>query len=131
MLATRGRARCRSARGSRPGRRGGESGRATMAVPTRSATVRPEHRIPPPTGERLPLKANVFQAMQSANTQLLPLFPYMGAGAIVPCGATFHGGPIDWGRFFHTNPITEIVLALGTDGGNVQPGDVHVLAPTH
>lgn len=102
-----------------------------MAVSTQSAAPESRHRIPPPTGERLPLKANVFQAMQSANTQLLPLFPYLGAGAIVPCGATFQGGPIDWGRFFHTNPITEIVLALGTDGGSVLPGDVHVLAPTH
>jgi hypothetical protein len=89
------------------------------------------HRIPRPTGERLPLKTNVFEVMQSANTQLLPLFPYLGEGAIVPCGATFSGGPHDFGHFFHTNPLDEIVVAFGTDGGNIQPGDVHVLAKTH
>jgi hypothetical protein len=102
-----------------------------MAAPTETPAAKPPHRIPPPTGERIPLKANVFEKMQSANTQLLPLFPYMGVDAIVPCGATFCGGPYEFGRFFHSNPLDEIVLAFGTDGGNIQPGDVHVLAKTH
>jgi|SRR5581483_6849553 len=101
-----------------------------MASPTETA-AQPQHHIPPPTGERIPLKANVFEKMQSANTQLLPLFPYLGQDAIVPCGAIFCGGPYEFGRFWHANPLTEIVLAFGSDGGNILPGDVHVLAPTH
>jgi hypothetical protein len=102
-----------------------------MSVQPQSAARPASHRIPRPRGDRLPLKANVFEAMQSANTQLLPLFPYLGEGAIVPCGATFSGGQHDFGHFFHSNPLDEIVVAFGADGGNIQPGDVHVLAKTH
>jgi hypothetical protein len=102
-----------------------------MSVQPQSAARPASHRIPRPRGDRLPLKANVFEAMQSANTQLLPLFPYLGEGAIVPCGATFSGGPHDFGHFSHSNPLDEIVVAFGADGGNIQPGDVHVLAKTH
>ena len=60
---------------------------ASSAAPAR------EHRIPPPTGAREPLKVNVYERMQHANTQLVPLFPYYGPGAIVYSGALFRGGP--------------------------------------
>ena len=51
-----------------------------------------DHRIPPPDGTREPRKVNVFEQMQHANTQLIPLFPYYGPGAIVYSGAIFRGG---------------------------------------
>src|SRR6266852_5182252 len=89
-------------------------------------------RIAPPAVGKAPLKVNVYQAMQATNTTLLPLFPYLEAGAIVPCGAIFCGGPgRSFGHFFHTNPLNEVVLILGAHGGNVEAGDVHVLAKTH
>jgi len=43
----------------------------------------------------------------------------------------FSGGPHDFGHFFHTNPLDEVVLGFGTDRGNIRPEDVHVLAKTH
>jgi hypothetical protein len=89
-------------------------------------------RIRPPAAGKIPLKANIFAKMQTTNTTLLPLFPYRGDGAIVPCGAVFTGGPgRDFGHFFHTNPLDEVVLTFGAHGGNLQAGDVHVLAKTH
>ncbi len=95
--------------------------------PARSAP-----RIPPPTAGKIPLKVSIFEKMQTTNTTLLPLFPYRGEGAIVPCGAIFTGGPgRDFGHFFHTNPLDEVVLTFGASGGNVHAGDVHVLAKTH
>jgi len=89
-------------------------------------------RIAPSAAGKAPLKVNIYQAMQATNTTLLPLFPYLEEGAIVPCGAIFCGGPgRSFGHFFHTNPLNEVVLILGAQGGNVEAGDVHVLAKTH
>ena len=39
--------------------------------------------------EKVPMKVNAFDFIRGANTQLLPLFPYPGPGAIVPCCAAF------------------------------------------
>ena len=44
-------------------------------------------RIPPPDPDREPLKVNVYERMAKAAAELMPLFPYDSAGAIVPCGA--------------------------------------------
>ena len=41
-------------------------------------------RIPPPDPDREPLKVNVYERMAKAASQLMPLFPYDSAGAIVP-----------------------------------------------
>lgn len=102
-----------------------------MAVQSQPA-VRPRWRIAPPAPGQGPLKVNLFAQLQAANTTLLPLFPYLGEGAIVPCGAIFCGGPgRAFGHFFHTNPLDEVVLILGARGGTVEAGDVHVLAKTH
>ena len=47
--------------------------------------------IPPPRADRPPIRVNVFEAMQHSNTQLMPLFPYLHPGAMVP---VFR--PADW-----------------------------------
>lgn len=92
-----------------------------MAATTNSR----EHRIPLPTGRREALKANVFERMQSANTELVPLFPYYGPGAMVPCGALFRGGPDnDMGHFFHFNTQEEIVCVYGANGALLKTGQV-------
>ena len=65
-----------------------------------------------PTGHREPMKVNVFNFMTGASCQLLPLFPYHDAGAMVPCGAVFTGDPEDseFGHFFHYNTVQQVAV---------------------
>src|SRR5277367_6593309 len=92
----------------------------------------PVRRIAPPDGAREPLKANIFERMQIANTQLVPLFPYLGRGAMVPAGAIIQGGPgVDYGQFFHSNTVDEVVLVFGAAGSFVPTGMVMIGARTH
>jgi len=88
--------------------------------------------IPAPRRDRPPLKVNVFAAMQHANTQLVPLFPYLHRGAIVPGGATFRGGPTaDYGHFFHQNTQDEVVLTFAAEGALLVTGQVFVGGRLH
>jgi hypothetical protein len=82
--------------------------------------------IPPPRADRQPLHANLFNVMQKANTTLAPLFPYMHAGAMVPTGALFIGGPgRDYGQFFHHNSVDEIIIAFVARDANLQTGQLY------
>ncbi|MGH7907045.1 MAG: hypothetical protein ACREP6_10485 [Candidatus Binataceae bacterium] len=84
-------------------------------------------RIAPPDGCRAPMRVNLFERMRSANAQLVPLFPYLGAGAIVPAGAVFRGEPnASFGQFFHWNTVDEVVICLGAEGAFTDTGQVHV-----
>jgi hypothetical protein len=104
---------------------------ATMSVLTQPA-ARPARRIPPPAGDKEVLKANVFERMQSGNTQLLPLFPYCGEGDLVPCGAILRGEPgADWGHFFHWNTVDEVVTVFGGSGGLLHTGQVFATQKLH
>jgi hypothetical protein len=88
--------------------------------------------IPPPRADRPPLRVNVFEAMQHGNTQLMPLFPYLHPGAMVPAGAMIIGGPeADYGHFFHHNTQDEVVLALAANGAVLATGQVFVGARVH
>ena len=88
--------------------------------------------IPPPRPDRPPLCANVFEAMQHGNTQLLPLFPYLHPGAMVPAGAMLRGGPnAGYGHFFHHNTQDEVVVAMGANGCVLTTGQVFVGARIH
>ncbi len=92
----------------------------------------PMHRIPPPDGSREPMRVNLFDSMMLANTQLAPLFPYFGEGAIVPAGAIIRGGKDrDYGQFFHSNTVDEVVIAFGSAGSVTDTGFVFVGANTH
>ncbi len=63
--------------------------------------------------------------MQHANTQLVPLFPYYGPGAIVYSGALFRGGPgYDVGHFFHYNTVDEISFVWGAHGALLETGRI-------
>jgi hypothetical protein len=91
-----------------------------------------EPSIPPPRADRPPLKANVFAAMQHANTQLMPLFPYLHPGAMVPAGAILTGGPAaNYGHFFHHNTQDEVVVTLAANGCMLATGQVFVGARIH
>jgi hypothetical protein len=86
-----------------------------------------ELTIGAPRPDRPPLKVNVFAAMQHANTQLMPLFPYIHPGAMVPAGAILRGGPdADYGHFFHHNTQDEVVLTLAAKGCVLNTGQVFV-----
>jgi hypothetical protein len=79
-----------------------------------------------------PMKVNAFEMARRGNTQLLPLFPYTGAGDIVPCCAALksdgRGGSI--GYFVHTNDVDEVAIVLGGDGAK-RTGDVFVGPRSH
>src|SRR4029079_10138238 len=82
--------------------------------------------IPPPRADRQPLHANLFNVMQKANTTLVPLFPYMHPGAMVPAGALFIGGPgRDYGQFYHHNSVDEISIAFVARDATLQSGQLY------
>jgi len=95
-------------------------------------TAPSNHRIAPPDGWREPMRVNIFDAMIGANSQLLPLFPYLGEGAMVPAGALMRGGPgVSYGQFFHTNSVDEVAVVFGTGGAMNAAGFVAVGPNTH
>jgi hypothetical protein len=88
--------------------------------------------IDAPRPDRPPLKVNVFAAMQHGNTQLMPLFPYVHPGAVVPAGAILKGGPdADYGHFFHHNTQDEVVVTLAAKGCVLATGQVFVGSRIH
>lgn len=91
--------------------------------------------IDAPTGEREVLKVNIFDRMSSANTMLMPLFPYLGPGAILVAGALVGGGPdalgTGGGTFYHQNTQQEVTVTYGAAGFVRAPGDFAVNPDTH
>jgi hypothetical protein len=87
--------------------------------------------IPPPSG-RVPLKENVFFVARSAASSLNPLFPYLDAGSIIPCTASFRSGPgaPAIGYFHHSNHVDEVAVVFGSTG-DMRTGDVFVGAKKH
>jgi hypothetical protein len=76
-----------------------------------------ERTIPRPDPDRPPLKTNVYWFAQTATTALAPLFPYFDEGSIVPCVATFRGGPGKrYARFQHFNTVDEVFVLFGGAG---------------
>jgi hypothetical protein len=93
----------------------------------RSAQPQPEHRLTEPDGRRRPLKRSVFEVAQVSNTQLCPLFPYLGAGAMVPAISVFKsnyrgGSKAPLGSFYHLNSVDEIFLSFTGIPGMVGVG---------
>jgi hypothetical protein len=89
-------------------------------------------RIPPPHPDRPPLVVNLFEVLQHGNTQLIPLFPYMHPGAMVPAGALLRGGPGKrYGQFFHHNTVDEVVMCYAASGSVLQTGQVFVGGRVH
>lgn len=80
----------------------------------------------------VPMKANAFQAVGQANAQLMPLFPYLHPGAMVPCTAAFEsdGSGKSIGYFVHNNVVDEVVVAVGGDGP-FRTGEVFVGPKEH
>ncbi|MBN1209672.1 MAG: hypothetical protein JXB05_32790 [Myxococcaceae bacterium] len=88
--------------------------------------------IPPPRADRPPLRVNVFNAMQKANTTLTLLFPYLHAGAIVPASSLFLGGPgQDYGQFYHHNSVDEVIIAFAANEATLETGQVYTGGRVH
>lgn len=89
-------------------------------------------RIPPPDPDREPVKVNVYERMAKAAAELMPLFPYDSAGAIVPCGAVLVGGPdMEYGHFFHWNSVNEVVVTYGANSAMLAAGQIFVTQQLH
>lgn len=80
----------------------------------------------------VPMKVNAFSIAQQSNAQLLPMFPYVHRGAIVPCSIAFEsdGNGTPMGYFVHTNSVDEIALTLASNGPQ-RSGDVFVGPRSH
>jgi hypothetical protein len=82
--------------------------------------------IPPPRADRPPLRANLLNVMQKANTTLTPLFPYLHPGAFVPTGALFIGAPgRDYRQFYHHNSVDEVIIAFVANEATLQTGQLY------
>ncbi len=89
-------------------------------------------RIAPPSPDKPPLQTNVFHALRSANTALMPLFPYAGDGDIVPGATIFWGGERrETSAFNHTNTVDEVAICFAAEKSMMRAGFVHVGARTH
>ncbi|MGW4774348.1 hypothetical protein ACWEO2_40695 [Nocardia sp. NPDC004278] len=101
---------------------------AAAAIPEMTAGK----RIPPPTGKREPLKVSVYERMAKAGAELVPIFPYDDAGAMVPCGALMYGEPgKDHGHFFHANSVSEVTVIFGANDAMLQTGQIMALQKFH
>ncbi len=86
----------------------------------------------PPAKDREPLRTNVFELMRTTTTQLLPLFPYLGPGAMLPAGALFRGTPgANYGRFFHRNSEEEVTICFGAQNSLGAAGVMFILGKMH
>ena len=94
--------------------------------------IAPTRHVKPPTGEREPLKVSIYESMAKSNAQLMPIFPYDEAGAMVPCGAMLYGGEDRFhGHFFHWNTVSEILVAWGSSDAMIATGSFMATQPFH
>jgi hypothetical protein len=87
---------------------------------------------PIPAPSKLPIRVNVFERLQIANVQLVPLFPYLGDGAIMPGAALFRGQPgVDVGSFYHQNSVDEVGMTFASHDAWSPTGAMWVNGPVH
>jgi hypothetical protein len=85
------------------------------------------HRIPPPASDKVPLKQNAFEFMRGANSTLIPLFPYLDAGSILPAGTVYYGhASTHFGQFEHFNDVDEVFIVFAAKGARFRSGTVRV-----
>jgi hypothetical protein len=95
-------------------------------------TMEPTRRIPAPDGKREPMKASIYERMSKAGANLMPIFPYDDAGAIVPCGTVMFGAENrDHGHFFHGNSVSEVCVTFGSHDAMLQTGSIMALQKFH
>jgi hypothetical protein len=88
--------------------------------------------IAPPASEKRPARVNAFNFARGAGSALLPLFPYLGDGDIVPCISVIRGGSKHEGSVFeHTNTVDEVAITFGARGSFLRVGQVMVGEKKH
>lgn len=80
------------------------------------------------------VKVDVFEtAIRTIGVlQLMPIFPFVGDGDVVPCLSPTAGRPdIEPYQLFHTNEADETMLCLAAQGASVNTGVIMKLAEKH
>jgi len=83
---------------------------------------------------KVPLKKNLFEEVIHATgtLELVPVFPYLDNGVIVPCLSVSLGGAgTQRFQFFHDNVVPEVLLCLAEKHGALKPGQMMVLPNLH
>ena len=81
-----------------------------------------------------PIKKNLFEEVIHATgtLELVPVFPYLDDGAIVPCLSVSIGGPnAQKFQFFHDNVVPEVALCLAGEDSALRTGQLMVLPNMH
>ncbi|WCP16019.1 hypothetical protein sphantq_04511 (plasmid) [Sphingobium sp. AntQ-1] len=79
-----------------------------------------------------PLRVNALEFGRVVNATLVPMFPYLHPGAIVPCSVVNVGGPgHQWRMFQHYNDVDEVYTCFAAQGGNAKSGQIMAGARTH
>lgn len=85
-----------------------------------------------PDPDRPPLIANIFNVARHANSALLPIFPYLSDGCIVPTVSLLIGGEgRALGAFIHKNTVDEVAIVFTSRGSGIRTGDVFVGSREH
>lgn len=90
--------------------------------------------IGPPDSNKRPLKENIYDFARTQNAALIPMFPYLEEGAIVPAATLMWGRANgDYGFFMHDNTVDEVVIIFGGDvtNGRGNTGLVRVSTGAH
>jgi len=83
---------------------------------------------------KAPVKKNLFEEVIHATgtLELVPVFPYLDNGAIVPCLSVSLGGKSTQRfQFFHDNVVPEVALCLAEQHGALKVGQIMVLPNLH
>jgi hypothetical protein len=100
--------------------------RGTVALPELAET----REIPRPTDVREPMKVSIYERASKQTAQLVPIFPYDDAGAIVPCAAIMWGGRAH-GQYFHWNTVSEVVVTWGSNEAMLATGQIMATQKFH
>ena len=111
-----------------------QSAEAAKAKPGELVAPRPREgklEIPPPQGNKIPLKANVYQFGLVAMVPLTIMFPYLDPGSMVPCIGVHLSGGGPAGFYLHQNTVDEVYVCWGARDSYQVPGLVRVGPRTH
>ena len=87
--------------------------------------------IPAPDPDFYPRKANMFEGLITANSQLGPLFPFTHPGAIFALLTWQRGDQRPAGIFEHKNNCDEFIICMGSNVGFARPGQVFIAPHDH
>ena len=83
---------------------------------------------------KVPVKKNLFEEVIHATgtLELVPVFPYLDKGAIVPCLSVSLGkAGTQRFQFFHDNVVPEVLICLAEKQGALKAGQMMVLPNLH